>query len=518
MLHFKRFYMFFKKTLNIYTVIICFLYLFASQQLIAKTYQRIVPLDTNKINLIKRQGTSLISSRLGTYILRASSLEKSKKYQQAIDLLNYHYNKPSINKTEKAKLAVQLAYLYQQNKNSKKSISLLKKSLNLQALPYAQYLSALYALAQMRAEQGKFNASLKLLKNWFSLQAQPHPEAYALLAYCYYEKNQLSASLMHIEKTLSLVTKPKENWLQFVVAIYLKQKNYKKAQPYLERLVALYPAHASNWKQLAAVYLHLKKNKHAFITLDMANKMQHLKTKTDYLNLSTLYVDQNMPYQGALFLKDALLQNLIPKNQKHFEILATAFWMAREEGLALFYLKKASLTARKPGFFIQYGQKLLDQEQWAEAKNIFQKALKTPSVQASIIAVKSYKKKLANLDKNKSKQRSTFYNTQTSAKLASMASAESLTHDLTQKIKIQKTDTNKSKQALITPPQANALKQAYFGIGVALYQLGDYPQALIFFKKTINVDDSFINAYQWIDYTETSLLEAKKKKQQKAKI
>ncbi|MDE0092721.1 MAG: hypothetical protein OXN83_05510, partial [Oligoflexia bacterium] len=219
-----------------------------------------------------------------------------------------------------------------------------------------------------------------LLKLWFSINERPNPSAYILLAHCYYAKNNIKLALKYVETTLSLVTKPKESWLQFAVALYLKEKNYKKAQPYLERLVALYPSTASHWKQLAGVYLYLDKPQKAFITLDMAYKMGHLKNKTEYLNLISLYIEQGLPYQGAQLLQKKMIQKIVPSDQKNLELIAGAFYLAREGKQSLAYLKQASKTAQDSKFFLNYGQRLLEQEEWITAEQAFKKALQTKDI------------------------------------------------------------------------------------------------------------------------------------------
>ena len=53
--------------------------------------------------------------------------------------------------------------------------------------------------------------------------------------------------------------------------------------------------------------------------------------------------------------------------------MAEAFWLAREGKEALFYLKEASKKASKPIFFVKYGQRLLEKEQWKTAEQAFKK-------------------------------------------------------------------------------------------------------------------------------------------------
>ena len=473
-------------------------------------------LNKNLIKQIKKQGNALMSDRVGSYILRAEGLAENKKYKQAIELLEYHYKRESFTKSEKAQFAMHIGYLYQQKENNKQSLFYLQEALALKVLSYPQHLSTLYSIAQIHVKKENHNKALELLELWFSINENPFPQSYILLAHCYYAKNQLKKALKYVEKTISMMDKPMESWLQFAVAIYLKQEEYKKAQPHLERLVALYPSNASHWKQLAGVYLYLDKINHAFITLDMANKMKHLKNKNEYLNLSSLYIEQGMPYQGAKLLKEKINKNLVPKEQKNFELLSDAFWLAREEELALTYLKEASKTATKPLFFINYGQRLLDQEKWTESETAFKKALNTKKIRQTIKEIESYKKELAL--SNKIKNDLSQYNLP-HTKNAKEQHNEPMpldSSDKTDKNKKSVSENNENKASKNTElslkaPPTNSLENIYLGIGIALYQQEKYEEALSYFKKSIEVDDTFLSGYQWIDYAEAGLLEKQKK-------
>ena len=500
---------------------------FYSLFLFAKKEDKDFPLNTGLIKEIKNQGNSLISDRVGDYILRAESLADSKKYNKAIELLEYHYQRESWTKAEKAHFALPLAHLYKRIKNNKKALLYLQKALDSKSLSYSQHLSTLYYISQIYVEKEDYNQGLKLLKLWFSINKNPPPSSYILLAHCYYSKNQIQKALKYVEKTLSLVPKPLESWLQFAVAIYLKQKDYKKARPYLEKLIALYPAQPTHWKQLAGVYLLLDKTNYAFVTLDMANKMGHLKNKNEYVNLSFLYVDQAMPYQGAKFLKEKLLQNLVPKEKKNLEFLAEAFWLARNRKEALTYLKEASRKASQPVFFVKYGQRLLEEEQWKTAEQAFKKALNTEKIQKTIKEISAYKRKLVLANRKKSD----FKLYQARAKLlppekqnlSPLQNSTARHSDHTNTPGRNQTDSQysidqKSVEAqniesLKAPPK-NYLENIYLGLGIAFYQQEKYERALSYFKKSIEVDDTFLSGYQWIDYTETILSEKQKEKQQ----
>ena len=454
---------------------------------------RPVPINHQLMKKLKRGGGSLISERVGEYILRSQSLTENKKYDKAIELLEYHYNRVNqFSPLERANLAIYIAVTYRQKEakqdsiqkqNRKKALEYFQKAMDSESLDYNTYLSSLYHVAQIYVEDNQTEKGFGVLKKWFSVNEKPQPSAYILLASLYFSKGNLGESLKYVEQTLCLVPQPKENWLQFAAAIHMKNKNYKKAKPYLERLVALFPNKSSHWKQLAGVYLYLNDNKKAFITLDIAYKIGHLKRKTELLNLASLYVDQELPYQAGVLLEKSMNKNILSKEQKHLEFIAEAFYLAREGEKSLKYLKEASQTATGSKFFLKYGQRLLHEEKWNQAEAVFRKVLTKKDVKQSLESIKSYKRSLAGI-KEESKWSD---------------SKNSSSHLANQEAKIKQ----------LQAPPTNQLEKVYLYLGIALYNQEKPEKALSYFKKSIEINDTFLNAYQWIDFAEARLLETK---------
>ena len=344
------------------------------------------PFALNKalIQRIKKRGRGFVSDSVGKYMLRAVEMADDKKYDQAIELLKWHYDKGKLSPTEKAKLALYMARFYRQNKDYKKSAQWMKKALSLKALNLPDHLSVLFGLAQSYAQEEDYSQAMRYIKSWFSLNKKPSPQAYILLARCYYGKNMLAQALKYAEYALSLIDRPKASWLLFASSLHIKEERYKKALPYLESLVALYPGKASHWKPLAGAYLHLEQYGPALVTLSLMDKMGHLKDKMEYINLAVLYFQRGQPYQSAELLRRQIEAQAAPSEKFDLEFIAMAYWIAREPKSALMYFKRASQQARKASFFIRYGSLLLDQELWGEAEQAFKKALSAQEIQEGL--------------------------------------------------------------------------------------------------------------------------------------
>ena len=451
---------------------------------------RPVPLNSKLIKELKRATASLVSERVGNYILRSESLVTGKKYDKAIDLLEYHYKrKEELSDLERAHLALHLASIYRQievkgNKkaekiNREKAFSYFQKALDSKTLDYNSYLNGLYNIVQLYAEMDETEKSFETLKKWFSINKNPHPSSYVLLAGMYFTKDDIDESLKYIEYVLNTVSKPKENWLQFAVAIHLKKKNYKKAQSYLERLVALFPGQAKNWTQLAGVYLLQNDHKKAFITLEIAYKMGYVKKKSELLNLAALYIDQEMPYQSGKLVEKGIKENIIPKEKKTLELQAEAFYLAREGEKSLSSLREASQMTKDPKFFLKYGQRLLHEEKWVEAENVFRKVLNFDKMKKSLASIQDYKKQLAQSKRqNHQEQREARF----------VASSQNL-----------------EENTELKAPATFDLEKVYLYLGISLSSQNKSNQALVAFNQAIEIDDTYLEAYQWIDFTDKKL-------------
>ena len=217
-------------------------------------------------------------------------------------------------------------------------------------------------------------------------------------------------------------------------------------------------------------------------------------------------------------------QDIIPSDQKNLELTAQAFYLARERKQSLSYLKKASKTATESKFFLNYGQRLLAEEEWKTAEKIFKKALQTQDIKETLEQIENYKESLKNKDISAFNE-SNIYPNELSIEKQKNIQAEKATDnsenkesnlkEITNDYKI--TDTSKNKKSNSEEkigkqekaPPTNYLEHIYLGIGIALYNQKKYEEALIYFKKSIEVKDTFLTGYQWIDYTETSLKEEK---------
>lgn len=330
--------------------------------------------DNKRLKILKSRSSGLISQRVYKQLSRAYDLSSSKKYKQAIQTLVNYSGKSRLRKGERAELLRNIGLLYAQKGGNKQAENYLKQALNTKSLSYLLHLSVMYNLAQLSVSQENYAKTKKILEEWFSINDNPNPQGYVLLAICYSEAKQLDEALTLVDHAIKISSSPQESWLKFALSLYIRKQNYEKSQSLLERLVAQFPSQKQYWKQLSGVYLRLNQSKKALVTLELAEKMGYLKTKTDYLTLSGLYINEEIPLAGAKILDQKIKQKVIPAESKNLKLRAEAYWIARENKKAMKFFKQAVQLAQDEKIYVTYGNLLIQEEEWDEAESIFKKA------------------------------------------------------------------------------------------------------------------------------------------------
>ena len=188
-----------------------------------------------------------------------------------------------------------------------------------------------------------------------------------------------------------------------------------------------------------------------------------MQKKHDILSLAHLYMDQKLPYQSAKLLEERIKMKNLPKNKKNLSLLSEAFYQAREGKESLKYLKEAVNYAKEFKLFVLYGHRLLEQEQWMEAEKTLKEALKEADAKEVLENIKIYQEEVA--------------------------------------------ETSSAGEA----PETNHLENVYLSLGISVFYQKRYEEALDYFKKSIEVKDTLLPSYEWIELTEKTIEKEKKK-------
>ncbi len=324
---------------------------------------------------LSTRSSGLVSEAIEKRLSRAQELANSKKYKEAVELLQAYLVKGSVRPSEKALLEQNVGFILAQKGDYKKAIEAMQRALNTKALPMNPTLTTMYAMGQMQVAVEDYAKAIATLEDWRLFVPDMKPEAMVTLATAYSQNGQKAKGLEWVEKAIESSPKPAENWLLFALGLNYEQEKWARCIEYLNLLTAQFPKKSQYWKQLSGVYLNLSQNSKALAILELAHKQGYLEKEGEIINLVALYLDQGIPLKAAKLLQSAIESKMVEANRKTWELLGDSYFQARETKLALQAFERAAKLASDGKVFVKQGQIFLDMENWQEAEKALSQAL-----------------------------------------------------------------------------------------------------------------------------------------------
>ena len=284
-----------------------------------------------------------------------------------------------LNSYEKAMLWNFYGFMYYGNDDVTNAIVSFEQVIAQEAIPDTLYLSTTYSLAQLASQQGDYVKSLKFLKAWQAnsgeaLQAPQH----MLFAQVYYQDKKFNKSIQHIDQAIALAKAKnklaKENWLTLQRAAYYELKQPVMVTKVMEELVRYYQK-PEYWLQLSSMYGEIGEEKKQLATMETAWQAGYITKSTDIVMLAQLYLFNQLPYKAARLLDDAIGDGLVVAAERHMQLMAQAYVMAKEDDKAIPVLKKGSEIAENGLFDEQLAQTFINTEKWRFAITAAKKAI-----------------------------------------------------------------------------------------------------------------------------------------------
>ncbi len=284
---------------------------------------------------------------------------------------------------EKANLWNYFAWINYSLENYSGAIVYYEKVLKEEQLSEALQLGTLYTLAQLKFVQEEYKQAITLLKKWMTLQPIVGADPYVLLAQGYYQLDDMNQSLTHINTAVDMYeTKgkvPKEHWFALQRAIYYDKGDNKKVINILEKMVKHY-SKSTYWKQLSGMYGSVGREKDQLHALETAYIMGAVTKEKELMNLAYLFMGEEAPYKAAKIIDKGIKNKQIEETSKNLEVLATAWRLAQEIKKSIPEMAKAASKSEKGDLYARLAGIYLDSDQYQEAINSGNQALKRGGV------------------------------------------------------------------------------------------------------------------------------------------
>lgn len=268
-------------------------------------------------------------------------------------------------------------YLYSEKDRPQEALRAYDRVLELEVRDPVMTQQVRYNSAQLLMSLDRYAEAIQRIDAWVAAAENIKPEQRVQAAWIYFGAQAYATAAGHLEQAIEAAPQPAESWYQMLLAIYQNAQDQAALKKWLPVVIEAYPHNKSYWQLLSSVYLHLQEDRRAVATLSAAYHNGLLTEGQDLLHMARLYLYAGVPHKAARTLQDALRSQKISASAANFELLADSWLQARENSAAVAALERALAAGGGPVVSLKLGRLLVQEEQWAEAREHLQQAAGT---------------------------------------------------------------------------------------------------------------------------------------------
>lgn len=336
----------------------------------------------------KTKRTQAISNKLFEKLQTVQELLEAKEYREAQELLTeMKSGSKQLNDAEMSNVLTMEAFIYYTQENYPKALDAYRQITRLEQANEGAKLQAQYSMAQLYFVTEQYKKGVDALLVWFKAKensgSPPGAAAHVLLSQGYYQMKDFPNALKHVNiavddyKAKGKV--PKENWYSLQRFLYYEKNDYKKVVQILDELLNHYPKKAY-WMQLSAMYAELRDETRQYNALDTAYVQGMLDKEGELVNMTYLYLANDVPYKAAKTLDKGIKDKIVKPTSKNLELLGNAWRAAQEVKKAIPEMAKAAEKSDKGELWARLGNIYLDNDDYKEAIKAINAGLKKGGV------------------------------------------------------------------------------------------------------------------------------------------
>ena len=326
--------------------------------------------------LFAKAAEPALTAATHTALTKARDLIKNEQYASAKNIID-ELLQSGIPDYDRAITQQIEGYIYIGLKNNSAAIKSFTSAIDLGVLPEQVSHQVEFILARLLASESDYKKAEMHLEHWLKSEPKPNADAHVLAASIYYQTGKMQPMVDHLQELLKINENQDKTVFDMLLYGYFQLKDYNSAAQLLVKLLSKNPGNKEYWKQLAATYLQLKQYKKAIAYYKLAYLHGYLDT-TDIMQLVSLYMSQQLPYEAASLLNDEIDKGTIEKNKKNLELLAHCWLQAREYDHATDTMQQIVDINQDPDIYYQMGRIFYQQQKWPEVIKSMQRAMKHP--------------------------------------------------------------------------------------------------------------------------------------------
>jgi predicted Zn-dependent protease len=321
---------------------------------------------------ILSQGT--ISSALFRKMRAVQNQIRSGQYADAANQLSY-LQSVTTSPYEAAVVRELTADLYVARGDYANALAALQPAVQQGILPGAEQREAQLTLGKLLVANGQSQPGLDMLRNSLQGQENPSPDVLMALAQGYAQSGQCHQAVPEAKRAIDTAADSPVEWYQLLIACLYQDHDYAGAAEQLETVLSHYPDQTQYWPQLGEAYAQAGDASKALAVYALMYRQGLIRQSQDYLNLASLYMQNNVPYQAAQVLQEGLQSGAVPASEANYTLLASAWQDAGDLDRAVAALGEAEKQSKSGDALVAEAQIYTQRHEWFSAIDTAKKAI-----------------------------------------------------------------------------------------------------------------------------------------------
>lgn len=334
----------------------------------------------------KTKQTVAMSQQVYEKLTEAQEMMEAEDLVGAQRRLDELKNDAKLSPYEKAQTWNLQAYLYYEKEDYPGALRAYQQLLAQPEVPEALQLSTFMTMAQLQFITEDYDAALATVRRLMALVPEPSADVIMLEGQIYYQMGRYKDALGPLRRAVDMYREkgltPKENWLLLLHSCYLELEDYDNLFSVLKELIKYYPKD-TYILTLAGVYSERGETKKQLALTEVLYEKGLLDPKRHASNLANLYLLHNLPYKAAQVLEKEMAADNVEADARNLRLLSQAWYQAREDEKSIPPLRRAADLSEDGELYVRLAQSHMNLDQWGDAENAIQNALRVGSLKRS---------------------------------------------------------------------------------------------------------------------------------------
>ena len=315
-----------------------------------------------------------ISSAIFRKMRAVQNQIRAGQYGDAANQLSYLQGVTSSN-YEAAVVRELLADLYIARGDYANATSALSPVVQQNVLQGAEQREAQLTLGKLMVANGQYQQGLDTLRNLVQGQESTSADVLVAMAQAYAQLGQCRQAEPEVKRAIDGTADPAAEWYQLQVSCLYQEHDYAGAAEALQTALNRYPDQTQYWQQLGEAYAQSGDASKALAVYVLMYKQGLVRQPQDYMNLSSLYLQNNLPYQAAQTLQEGLQSGVLPASESNYMLLASTWQQAGDADRAVAALGEAEKQSKTGDALLAQAQIYTQRHEWFSAIDTAKKAI-----------------------------------------------------------------------------------------------------------------------------------------------